>query len=347
MLSQVALQIAAACVCLSAESDAVVRSEFIYEDAPFPQCHASTIVETLDGLVAAWFGGTREKHPDVGIWVARHTDDSWTAPVEVANGIQYRQVDGADVRHPCWNPVLHQVPGGPLQLFYKCGPTPSTWWGMLTESRDGGRSWSIPGRLPERIDGPVKNKAVLLGDGVMLAGSSTEHDGWRVHFEITADHGRSWTRVGPIDSGSTAGAIQPTILQHADGKLQALCRNRDGNGSILSTSSEDAGRSWSALEPVALPNPNSGIDGVTLKDGRHLLVYNHTHRSGSPRNREMLNVAISADGKKWTRVLDLENTPRSEFSYPAVIQTQDGHVHTTYTWKRRRVKHVVIDPDKL
>ena len=64
-----------------------VAAEFIYETAPFPQCHASTIVETEDGLVASWFGGTREKNPDVGIWVSRHRDGQWTKPVEVANGV--------------------------------------------------------------------------------------------------------------------------------------------------------------------------------------------------------------------------------------------------------------------
>ena len=337
----------ATALLVPSQHEAIVGSEFIYEEAPFPQCHASTIVETPDGLVAAWFGGTREKHPDVGIWIARHDGSAWSQPVEVANGIQYSKADGEVVRHPCWNPVLHQIHGGKLQLYYKCGPTPSTWWGMLTESVDGGKTWSVPGRLPERIDGPVRNKPVVMKNGELLSGSSTENDGWKVHFEITADNGRSWTRVGPVDLGKTTGAIQPTILKHPDGTLQALCRNRDGNGFILSTSSKDNGRSWSVLKPIDLPNPNSGIDAVTLADGRHLLVYNHTNRKGSPRNREMLNVAISKDGQKWSRVIDLENTPKSEFSYPAVVQTADGKVHITYTWKRTRVKHVVVDPAKL
>ena len=87
---------------------------------------------------------------------------------------------------------------------------------------------------------------------------------------------------------------------------------------------------------------------MTLKDGRQLLVYNHTVRSGeSPRRREMLNVALSQDGAEWKAAMVLEYEPGSEFSYPAVIQTSDGAVHITYTWKRRRVKHVVLDPAKL
>src|SRR3954468_867962 len=84
-------------------SPAIVQSEFIYERAPFPSAHASTIVEAPDGLVAAWFGGTKERDPDVGIWVSRREASGWTAPVEVANGVQ---PDGT--RHPSWNPVLFQ-----------------------------------------------------------------------------------------------------------------------------------------------------------------------------------------------------------------------------------------------
>ncbi len=318
----------------------VLGYEFIYDEAPFPECHASTIAETPQGLVTAWFGGTREGNNDVGIWVSRQLDGAWTEPVEVANGVQH-----ATLRHPCWNPVLFQQPGGALQLYYKCGPSPSTWWGMLTESDDGGASWSWPRRLPEAIDGPVKNKPVLLSTGELLCGSSTEYDGWTVHFEITADAGRSWERIGPINTGEQFNAIQPTILTHADGRLQILCRSRENR--ITTSWSKDHGRSWSPMTATILPNPNSGIDAVTLNDGRHLLVYNHTLRgAGTPRGRSLLNVALSDDGETWQAALVLENEP-GEFSYPAVIQTDDGNVHITYTWKRRKVRHVVVDPAAL
>ena len=50
--------------------------------------------------------------------------------------------------------------------------------------------------------------------------------------------------------------------------------------------------------------------------------------------------------KNGTRHWCSKDTP-GEYSYPAVIQTADGRVHITYTWKRQRVKHVTVDPAKL
>jgi predicted neuraminidase len=179
----------------------------------------------------------------------------------------------------------------------------------------------------------------------LLCGSSTEHDGWVVHFEITPDWGRTWERIGPIHEKTAFNAIQPTILQHTDGRLQVLCRSRENT--VTTSSSTDHGRTWSKMTATSLPNPNSGIDAVTLNDGRHLLVYNHTLRgSGNPRGRALLNVAVSDDGEHWKAALVLENEP-GEFSYPAVIQSRDGNAHVTYTWKRRKVRHIVVDPARL
>ncbi|MEK7832450.1 MAG: sialidase family protein, partial [Acidobacteriota bacterium] len=185
----------------------VVKSEFIYETAPFPECHASTIAETKTGLVAAWFGGTEEKHPDVGIWVSRLENSKWTTPVEVANG-----VESASKRYPTWNPVLHQAKNGSLLLFYKVGPDPQKWWGMLTTSGDGGKTWSKPERLPDNIAGPIKNKPVELSNGDLLCPSSSEDNGWRVHFERTRDNGKTWSRTEPINDGKEFGVIQPTVF---------------------------------------------------------------------------------------------------------------------------------------
>ena len=313
----------------------MLKNEFIYESAPFPSCHASTIVESRDGVVAAWFGGTAEKNPDVGIWVARFNGKSWSVPVEVANGVQ----DDGKKRFPTWNPVLFQPAKGPLLLFYKVGPDPDRWWGMLRTSEDAGRTWSAARRLPDGILGPIKNKPVTLADGTLLCPSSSEADGWRIHMELTRDLGITWDKTPPLNDGKKFGAIQPAILFHPGGRLQALSRSR--NGRVVECWSDDNAKTWSELVATSLLNPNSGIDAVTLRDGRHLLVYNPVARGRTP-----LTLALSTDGKTWRDVVTLESEP-GEYSYPAIIQARDGLAHITYTWKRQRVKHVVVDPATL
>ena len=326
--------------CLAWAADpAVVKSEFIFDPNPVPSCHATTIVEAKDGtVVTAWFAGTAEKNPDVGIWTSRIIDGKWTAPVEVANGAQ---ADGT--RHPCWNPVLFQPREGALMLFYKAGPSPSTWWGMLRTSADGGATWSEARKLPEGILGPIKNKPVQLADGTILCPTSTETNKgpseWRLHFELTKDLGNTWTTSQPSEPGKI-NAIQPSILFLGGEKLLALGRTREKR--VFQVTSENNGAAWGAMSLIDLPNPNAGTDAVTLKDGRHLLIYNHTEKGRSP-----LNLGMSTDGKTWSAALVLEDEPKMEFSYPAIIQTSDGMVHATYTWKRKLAKHVVIDPAKL
>jgi predicted neuraminidase len=330
----------------SGSRPAILKSEFIYDTGPYPQIHATTLVETPSGLVAAWFGGTAEGKKDVCIWVSRQMPNGqWTESVETANGIQS---DGS--RQPTWNPVLFQPKAGPLLLFYKVGPTPSSWWGELKTSTDGGRSWSDAQKLPNGIYGPIKNKPVQLPNGDLLCPTSDEappkdnplpkgaHP-WAIYFERTQDLGKTWTRTELLHDGLAISAIQPSILFTGANSLLAVGRTRQGR--IFQITSPDAGKSWGPIRLTELPNPNSGTDAVTLRDGRHLLVYNHTAKGRSP-----LNLAISKDGQLWEAALVLESTV-GEYSYPAIIQTADGLVHISYTWKRQKVKHVVVDPALL
>ncbi|MEY4489156.1 MAG: hypothetical protein RIQ79_1664 [Verrucomicrobiota bacterium] len=354
-LSLLLLSLASAFSLRAAPHPAIIRAELINPGAPYPECHASTIVEASPGhLVASWFGGTKERNPDVCIYVARYEDGRWQPGVMVADGVQ---PDGA-ARLPTWNPVLFAPKGAPMQLFYKVGPTPRDWWGMVMTSADGGKTWGAPRRLPEGILGPIKNKPVVLADGSWLSPTSTEGnkstekdkdaEGWLVHFERSADQGATWEKIGPVKKGPGLDAIQPSVLFHADGKLQALSRTKQGV--VAQSWSADGGKTWSPQTATELPNPNSGTDAVTLADGRQLIVYNPTaHRADEAKgNRYPLAVAVSSDGIEWTRVVTLETEPcKSGYAYPAVIQAADGLVHITYTFNREQIKHVVLDPAKL
>jgi predicted neuraminidase len=324
----------AAVWAVSGASAGVEVGEFISDAMPTPSCHASTVVETSGGLVAAWFGGTREGDDDVGIWLSRKENGAWSPPVEVANG---NQPDGT--RMPCWNPVLFQPKKGPLMLFYKVSSQIRMWQGWMMTSADGGKTWSAPRRLPNGMLGPIKNKPVELAGGRILCGVSDELGGWRVHVEWTDDAGATWARTGPLNDGVKLHAIQPSFLFHKDGSLQAVGRTKQQR--VFSVVSKDGGATWGEMTLLDIPNPNAGTDAVTLKDGRHLLVYNPVEKGRSP-----LAVALSDDGTAWRNVLTLEDEP-GEFSYPAVIQTADGKIHITYTWKRLKVKHVVVDVSAL
>lgn len=320
-----------------AQSVEILENEFIYEESTFPSCHASTIEKIPGGVIAAWFGGTAEKDPDVEIYMSRKLNgEEWSTPVSVANGIQHD-----DKRYPCWNPVLFRYPDGPLLLFYKVGPNPDEWWGELICSYDDGLTWSESRRLPEDILGPIKNKPILLENGDLICPSSAEQDGWRVHFEISSDTGKTWKLIGPINDAKKYDVIQPSILQYGDGKLQILCRSRQS--AIITSWSDDNGLTWSPLEMTGLPNPNSGTDAVTLSNGIQLLVYNPTEirpgQWGGPRTP--LSVAVSKNGMEWKEVCVLEDA-RGEYSYPAVIQDSEGFIHITYTWKRQKIKYVKL-----
>ena len=314
----------------------VLVSEFIDDTPPTISSHASTLGTASGKLLASWFGGSRERARDCVIWLSRHEDGHWTEPVEVAAGNE-------DSRDPwaCWNPVLFQKKGADeLYLFYKVGPSPSTWWGRYKVSRDGGQTWTKSRRLPGRAIGPVRNKPIELPDGTILCGASTEDSGWRVHMEWCKTPEGPWTVGEPLNSSMEWGAIQPTLLIWPHRGLQILCRSKQQ--AVLSSWCDGDLRKWSNLRRSSLPNPNSAIDAVMLADGRGLLVYNP-----GTENRHQLAVATSKNGVDWEPVLMLENDSKGEYSYPAVIQDAGGTVHVSYTWRREKIKHVAIDPTRL
>jgi len=319
-----------------------VSEGLVFVNPPFKNCHASTIVETKTGkLLLACFGGSQEGNRDVVIWQGVIGADGKVTPKVAANGIV-----NDTLRYACWNPVLLKKTDGQLVLFYKVGPNPREWWGMYKTSDDGGATWSTPFRLPEGILGQIKNKAVQLKNGIILCPSSVElpNGHWKVLIEQTDATLKKWKSI-PVDTGSKSDVIQPSILFYGGEKLQILCRSKQGN--VVQAWSENNGSSWSALSKTALLNPNSGIDAVTLKNGKQLIVYNPDVPGKDWWNgRANLRVAMSADGVHWEDVMELEHGTKEEYSYPAITQTSDGLVHITYTYDRKNIKYVVIKEEK-
>jgi alpha-L-fucosidase len=317
----------------------ITKNELVFNDPPFSQCHASTLVETKRGeLLAAWFGGSHEGNKDVKIWASSNVQGRWSAPVILADGKV-----SETLTYPCWNPVLFKSNQGKLFLFYKVGPNPREWWGMCKTSVDNGATWSGAVRLSDGVIGPVKNKPIQLADGTILSPSSTESttEVWKAHIERSTDHGKTW-QIIPVDHQTEFNVIQPSILIHPGGRLQILCRSKEG--SVIESWSTDKGLTWSKLSRTALLNPNSGTDALTLKDGSHMIVYNPLLPGKEWFNgRFKISTAVSRDGKNWKDIALLQDGIKEEYSYPAIIQTQDGKVHITYTFDRKNVKYVVME----
>ena len=325
--------------------------EFIYEHAPFPSAHASTIVEVGKGeFLSAWFGGTHENAPDVAIYMSRRTSAGWSTPIEMAR----------EPNTPCWNPVLFHAKaanGKParLWLYFKYGTNPAEWTAGRRHSDDDGKTWSEVEHLPAGVYGPIRAKPYLLPDGTIISGTSIEsYHSWSAWVERSTDNGETWTRFGPITlpelkhattpalgSGKAIGLIQPTVIPMGDVKtgkhLRLYMRSSIQIGKICVSDSMDSGKTWSDARTLDVPNPNSGIDIVRLRDGRFVLLYNDT-----PTGRTPLNLAVSKDGDHFTNFSTVESETPGEFSYPAIIQGTDGNLHMTYTWQRKTIRYATF-----
>lgn len=323
--------------------------EFLFESAPFRSCHASTVVELRNGdLMSAWFGGTDEGNPDVGIWGARRSNGSWSAPVQLA-----KERDIA-----MYNPVLFHTKDQVLWLYYKFGPHPNSWTAAREWSRDEGATWSLPEHLPAGLYGPIRAKPYVAPDGAVVSGTSVEsYRSWACWIERSMDNGKTWSKSGPItvapsgrsvngqvpaevpgatEWSRTEGIIQPSVIALNARHLRLYARSTARTGKICIADSRDGGITWTQARPIDVPNPNSGIDAVALRDGRIVLVYNNSDHARTP-----LNLAVSTDGEHFRMFETLESEP-GEYSYPAMIQAGNGDLLITYTWRRQRIRFVRV-----
>ncbi|WP_149525333.1 sialidase family protein [Sphingobacterium hotanense] len=319
----------------------IIDSSFVLPEVrPFAQAHASTLVHLQDDtFLIAWFGGTKEKDNDVGIWLTKGDGKQWSAPVEIA---KIREV-------PHWNPVLFKDANNDIILFFKVGSEISIWETWYIKSSDQGATWSTAQELvagDKGGRGPVRNKPIVLSDGSWLAGASNEDGVWRPFVDISKDQGKTWEAseylTFNVDSLGGEGMIQPTLWESDPGNVHMLLRS--SGGYIYRSDSKDYGKTWNPSYKIDLPNPNSGIDLAKMEDGLLCLLYNPDNKNWG--SRADLRLAVSTDnGKTWKDLIDLEKGKEGdEYSYPAIIQWGD-HIAMTYTWNRSNIafKHFKIN----
>jgi predicted neuraminidase len=303
------------------------------EEKPFPQCHASTMINVTKGhYLFAWFAGSYEKNDDVGIWMTHGEPGKWSDPYLVAK-----------IRNdPHWNPVLFKAPNGTIYLYFKVGKDTDNWETWVQTSPDSGKTWTTAKELvPDNKGGrgPVRNQPIILSNGVWLAPASTEKkEVWNAFVDRSEDGGKTWTASEslPLDRSRITGegVIQPALWESKPGMVHMLIRS--SSGFICRSDSRDYGKSWSPIYKTELPNNNSGIDVAQIHGDTIALIYNPVSKNWG--DRFPITVAVSADnGKTWPVKVEIENGREdSELSYPDMF-FEDGYLVACYTWNRQSI----------
>ncbi len=184
-----------------------------------------------------------------------------------------------------------------------------------------------------RVGWQTKNKAVIVDENRMIIPFYSDGFDFSL-MAITDDGGKTWQFSEPLVG---AGNIQPSIAKKADGTLVAYMRDNGPPPKRLHMStSKDGGLTWSPVRDSELPNPGSGADIVTLRNGHWVLAYNDTENG-----RHSLAVSISTnEGKSWehTRHLELDRRSRNvatSSAYPSIIQGRNDTLHVVYSYHHK------------
>ena len=331
------------------------RREFVVslEERITDSAHASTLLQLHDGsILAAWFGGSWEKDPNVNIYIAkRGTDGVWSAPSLI----------GGNWHIASWNPVLFRASDDSIILFFKSGAVIPEWKTYIRRSYDEGMTWTEAYELVEGDTsggrGPVKNKPILLSDGrTIVAPASLERDEtWECFVDISRDNGKTWQKsslvplrhagynIQMVDQPYSKyrcfgkGIIQPTLWEDENGDIHMFTRST--SSAIFTSVSHDKGMTWEQAYDTGLPNNNSGLDLVRTENGKLFLCYNPVGNLPNyykgPRTPLVIDESDD-NGKTWTRLITLEDAP-GDYAYPAIIADGNNRLLVTYTYKRETI----------
>lgn len=314
------------------------RSHRPTEHSPSAYNYSATIVQTTQGLLVGWIGASAVNGTDASVYISDQRRNEWSLPRRIASSIDIK----TQIQTPCERPVLFKPINGKLLLFYKAPDLKKHMRSFLVSSDNNGISWLPARMLPRSICGPSRTKPIELQNGMLLCGSDTHKAGWIVHIE-RGSFFRSrweWKRTRGLSSAMIQNAREPVLLNHGSGKIQAICRTK--RGYLVEGWSDDNGETWADFERMTLPNPDGGLDVVRLEKRHFVMIYQHSNR-----DRSILNLATTKDGREWAAAAVIENQPGRQFYDPAMILGSDGNLHVVYCEDYRHIKYVSIDPSRL
>ncbi len=309
-------------------------SELVFEKIPWAAAHhCSTICEAGNGdLLCLWYGGSYESADDQVLFLSRRKmgERNWTKPEVVVrnpgqppgNAVVFR--DGSGRIWIVWGRMESRRPIRRGSGWGECRL-------MSRISTDNGMTWSEDRVFEDRLGWLPRNAPITLKSGELVLPLSGRVGEMQGSFLLkSSDNGKTWERSGVIQGGS-----QPTVVERSDGSLFVMMRR---GPRIMQSESADGGRTWSDAKQSELNNPDAGIAMTRLRNDHLILVFNDSTVARTP-----LSIVRSTDeGKTWERPMELEANP-GEYSYPCVIQTSDGEIHVTYTYRRYSIKHVELD----
>lgn len=314
-------------------------SELIFERIPDAAAfHCSTIAQAANGdLLCLWYGGSFESADDQTLYLARRRagERTWQEPQALlrgprplpGNGVIF--VDGKSRVWIVWCRMESARPIGRGQGWHNCRL-------MYRTSSDHGMTWTKDAEfLDARLRAVPRNPPLKRANGdLVLPVEAIDGEVEGSTFLLGSQGGDTW-RQGEF----TAGGSQPAVVERQDGSLFALMRIAPR---ITQIESRDGGQTWSKAVPSVLRNPDSGISMTRLANGHLVVVFNDSELARTP-----LSIARSLDeGRTWETPLHLESNP-GEYSYPCVIESGDGRIHITYTFRRYSIKHVELNEDWL
>ncbi len=327
-----------------------LKEHFIIPGQKGRMVHVASICEISKGnFAASWYGGTREGAGDVAIFLSFFPSREkavWTDPQVVVDRASaskelYRYVKKVG------NPILFTDSMSRLWMLFvtvrfggwSCSSI------NVKISEDFGKTWTPTRQLTLspflNISELVRNNQVPLQNGAFGVPIYHEFIGYfpemlwiKPEKETSSDFAYRKTRI--IGGREYQ---QPAVAVFDEHSACAFYRCRTEIRAVGRSITMDGGTRWSSAERLEQANPDASLDVLPLSDGRFLMVYNDHART-----RENLRLALSNDrGKSWQAIATLEDTPEEEFSYPYMIRSDSGDIHLVYTWKRKRIKHLVFN----